>query len=86
MTPCSSRSWAACAEDTRHHPPLAPDILRRLQAILPSERRFLVGEARCDGHFLGAVLVGFYGDNAEYLGSTVNGEGRQRGAEQLLLW
>lgn len=49
---------------------LTPVAVRRLQAALSPEQRLLVCEVRRAGRSLGGALMGFYGNTAEYLGST----------------
>ncbi|MEO5374957.1 MAG: GNAT family N-acetyltransferase [Alphaproteobacteria bacterium] len=65
---------------------VTPDLLRRLQDLLPEERKLTVCLARRAGEVVGSVLIARYGATAEYLAGTLADEGRRGGAGQLLLW
>lgn len=66
---------------------VTPELLRRLQGLLPPERRMVViRAAAADGRDMGMILIALYGKTGEYLAGTVRDEGRAMNAGHLLLW
>ncbi|MBF0093620.1 MAG: GNAT family N-acetyltransferase [Alphaproteobacteria bacterium] len=65
---------------------LTPELLRRLREFCPREHRPVSLLASMGEDVVGSVLIGRYGDTAEYLSGNLSDEGRKAGAGQLLLW
>jgi lipid II:glycine glycyltransferase (peptidoglycan interpeptide bridge formation enzyme) len=66
---------------------VTPELLRRLQGLLPPERRMVVVRATAaDGRAMGMILIALYGKAGEYLAGSVRDEGRAMNAGHLLLW
>ena len=65
---------------------VTPQMLKRLQSLLPEERKGLVLVARNGGVILGSILVARYGDTCEYLAATIRREGRASNAGYSLIW
>ena len=72
--------------DRQFHSSVTPALLSRLQELLSPERKLWVLAARQGERALGGVLIARYGEVAEYLAGSVNGDGRRVNAGQLLLW
>lgn len=65
---------------------VTPDLLRRLQQILPDDRKLWSVVARQREQRLGAVLIARYGQACEYFVGAINDAGKALNAGQLLLW
>jgi hypothetical protein len=65
---------------------VSPELLERLQRLLPPGRRLWALRASLGDASLGGVLVARYGDVAEYLVGAVGEEGRRMNVGNLLLW
>jgi hypothetical protein len=66
---------------------VTPELLLRLQALLPEDRRMHVLRAdAAAGRTVGMMLVVRYGQTGEYLAGTIEDEGRAMNAGHLLLW
>jgi Acetyltransferase (GNAT) domain len=66
---------------------VTPLLLRRLQALLPLQRRMVViRAAAAENGPMGAILIARYGRTGEYLAGIVRDEGRSMYAGHLLMW
>jgi hypothetical protein len=65
---------------------VTPDLLRKLEQLLPDARKLTVIEVPLDGRPVGWALIARYGGVGEYLAGVTTAEGRRVNAGQLLLW
>ncbi len=72
--------------DRRYRTTVTPQLLARLQALLPPERKLWAFIGMQDGRSLGGVIIGRFGQVCEYLVGAVNDAGRAVNATHFLLW
>jgi lipid II:glycine glycyltransferase (peptidoglycan interpeptide bridge formation enzyme) len=66
---------------------VTPQLLRKLQSLLPEDRKLLVFEGRLGTQSLGGLLIARYGDTALALaGSSPTAEGRALHSGNLVWW
>ena len=65
---------------------VTPQLLRRLQLLLPEKRKMWIFEGRLGSQLLGSLLVACYGDTCMYLALALNDAGQAAHAGYVMHW
>ena len=79
-------SYERLLQERKYQTSVTPQLLSRLQSLLPVERKLLAFVGRQGGQELGGILIAKYGETCEYLVGAINEAGRSANAGNLLLW
>ena len=79
-------SYERLLQERKYQTSVTPQLLSRLQSLLPVERKLLAFVGRQGGEELGGILIAKYGETCEYLVGAMNEAGRSTNAGNLMLW